>query len=510
MAQMSAWSGRYWRTILTRWFPQPLDRWVAGITLCNLAIGVILVVLGNHTAPYVRDFNWQQQRVGAQEVQMVLTFNRPMDPVSVEEHLEIQPPLPGRMRKLGRRFFWTLTEPAPYGQTYRVRLQAAVDERGQPMAQPFEGEFRTPDRQLLGISTEPAQRGRMFLFNLETGAATLLTPAGVKVTQMQPSADGRFVYCFATATNLQHQDLYRLDLEDLSSRLLLDHQGYQNLRFQVSPTGELVVAERIPLQRDPMAAVQTELWIQKTSRDPFERLELDTAVGGDFFISPDESSLLISQGQGVGIVPLHPRAAAESFLAQFGQTLAIRPDGAFGALLRFNPDYTRSLSIVSNTGNSEEILRTQGSILKGAFSPRAPIFYALVSEVSHVSGAEHYSVGEVAMDSPSYTESPRLLAITLGTEAGNVVEVVRATYPVDLDFSISPDGRMLAYTLLEPFPGIPDPSAPLSRSGQAIMASQVWLVDLQDGLPIPDGQSGSHRWRERRLPLGSSALAWIP
>jgi hypothetical protein len=212
----------------------------------------------------------------------------------------------------------------------------------------------------------------------------------------------------------------------------------------------------------------------------------------------------------VGIVPLHPRAAAESFLAQFGQTLAIRPDGAFGALLRFNPDYTRSLSIVSNTGNSEEILRTQGSILKGAFSPRAPIFYALVSEVSHVSGAEHYSVGEVAMDSPSYTESPRLLAITLGTEAGNAIEVVRATYPVDLDFSISPDGRMLAYTLLEPFPGIPDPSAPLSRSGQAIMASQVWLVDLQDGLPIPDGQSGSHRWRERRLPLGSSALAWIP
>lgn len=517
MAQMSAWSGRYWRTILTRWFPQPLDRWVAGITLCNLAIGVILLLLGNHTSPYVRDFNWQQQRVGAQEMQMVLTFNRPMDPVSVEEHLQIQPPLPGRMHKLGRRFFWTLTEPAPYGQTYRVRLQAAVDERGQPMARPFEGEFRTPDRQLLGISTEPGQRGRLFLFNLETGATTLLTPAGLKVTQMQPSADGRFVYYFATATHLQHQDLYRLDLEDQSSQLLLDHQGYQNLRFQVSPTGELVVAERIPLQRDPMAAVQTELWIQKTSRDPFERLELDTAVGGDFFISPDESNLLISQGQGVGIVPLHPRAAAESFLAQFGQTLAIRPDGAFGALLRFNPDYTRSLSIVSNTGNSQEILRTQGSILKGAFSPQAPIFYALVSEVSHVGGAEHDSVGEVALDFPSYTESPRLLAITLRPadatqeEAGKAIEVVRADYPVDLDFSISPDGRMLAYTLLESFPGVPDdPSAPLSRSGQAIMASQVWLVDLQDGLPIPDGQRDSHRWQERRLPLGSSTLAWIP
>jgi hypothetical protein len=239
---------------------------------------------------------------------MVLTFNRPMDPVSVEEHLEIQPPLPGRMRKLGRRFFWTLTEPAPYGQTYRVRLQAAVDERGQPMAQPFEGEFRTPDRQLLGISTEPAQRGRMFLFNLETGAATLLTPAGVKVTQMQPSADGRFVYYFATATHPQHQDLYRLDLEDLSSRLLLDHQGYQNLRFQVSPTGELVVAERIPLQRDPMAAVQTELWIQKTSRDPFERLEWIQRWGEIFSLAPMRAACSSRRDRGWGSYPcIHGR-----------------------------------------------------------------------------------------------------------------------------------------------------------------------------------------------------------
>ncbi len=495
---MPSWLARRFYAAFQQGLSQPLDRWVAGITLCNLAIGVILFLLSNPTGPYVRDFNWQQQRVGSQELQMVLTFNRPMDADSVAANLEIQPPLPGRMGKLGRRFFWTLTEPAPYGQTYRVRLQAAVDERGQPMARPFEGEFRTPDRQLLGIGTEADQRGRLLLFNLETGSTTVLTPAGLKVTQMQPSANGRFVYYFATATSLQQQDLYRLDLEDHSSQLLLDHEGYQNLRFQVSPTGELVVAERIPLQQDPLASVQTELWIQKTSRDPFERLELDTALGGDFFISPDESSLLISQGQGVGIVPLRPRAAAESFLAQFGQTLAIRPDGAFGALLRFNPDYTRSLFVVSNSGTIEEILVTEGSIVKGAFSPKAPVFYGLVSE------ADIAGNGEVG--SLTYTESLRLLAMVFGSggpgQAGKIVEVVRANYPLELDFSLSPDGRLLAYTLLEPLPHIPDPWAPLSRSGQAILTAQVWLVDLQDGLPIPNSR--------RRLPLNSSALAWIP
>ncbi len=484
MNRISTWSVRYGYATLTRWLAQPLDRWVAGISLCSLVIGVLLFLLGNHTPPYVRDFNWQQQRVGSRDLQMVLTFNRPMKAESIEANLEVQPPLPGRMRKLGRRFFWTLTEPAPYGQTYRVSLRAAEDERGQRMSQPFEGEFRTPDRQLLGIGTEPAQAGRLFLFNLETGSTTLLTPAGLKVTQMQPSADGRFVYYFATPAGIQVQDLYRLDLEDQSSQLLLDHRGYQNLRFQVSPTGEVVVAERMPLRRDPTAAVQTELWIQETGRDPFQRLELDTAVGGDFLISPDESSLLISQGQGVGIVPLHPRAAAESFLAQFGQTLAIRPDGAFGALLRFNPDYTRSLWIVSNTGNSQEILVAEGSIGVGAFSSVAPVFYGLVNQI----------------DPETYTESPRLLAIHW--EEGRQTEVVRAEYPIGLDFSLAPDGRTLAYALLEPFQGLPDPLAPLSRSGQAIAASQVWLLDVEDGLPIPSSR--------RRLPLGSSMLAWIP
>ncbi|MGQ9838888.1 MAG: hypothetical protein ACUVRV_13225 [Cyanobacteriota bacterium] len=467
-----------------RWFPQPLDRWVAGITLGSFIVGVILFLLGNHTAPYVQDFNWNQQRVGSRDLQMVLTFNRPMDADSVVTHLQIQPPLPGRMRKLGRRFFWTLTEPAPYGQTYRVQLQGAQDERGQPMSRPFEGAFRTPDRQLLGIATDPPQAGRLFLFNLETGSTTLLTPVGIKVTQMQPSADGQYVYYFATATGIQNQDLYRLNLEDHSSQLLLDHRGYQNLRFQVSPTGELVVAERMPLQQDPSGQVETQLWIQKTHRDPFQRLQLHTAVGGDFLISPDESSLLISQGQGVGIVPLHPQAAAESFLAQFGQTLAIRPDGAFGALLRFNPDYTRSLWIVSNTGSSQEILVAEGSIGVGAFSATAPVFYALVNQI----------------DPETYAESPRLLAIPW--EEGSQIEVVRAEYPIELDFSLAPDGRILAYTLLEPFQGVPDPLAPLSRTGQAIASAQTWLLEVENGLPIPSSR--------RRLPLGSSTLAWIP
>ncbi|MEN9225029.1 MAG: Ig-like domain-containing protein [Thermostichus sp. HHBFW_bins_43] len=467
-----------------RWLPQPLDRWVAGISLCSLVIGGILFLLGNHTAPYVRDFNWQQQRVGSRDLQMVLTFNRPMDAESIAANLEIQPPLPGRMRKLGRRFFWTLAEPAPYGQTYRVQLQAAQDERGQAMSRPFQGEFRTPDRQLLGVSSQAGQAGRLFLFNVETGSTTLLTPAGLKVTQMQPSADGQFVYYFATQAGIQAQDLYRLDLEDQTSQLLLDHRGYQNLRVQVSPTGELVVAERMPLERDPSGLVQTELWIQKERQEPFRPLTLDTAVGGDFLISPDESSLLISQGRGVGIVPLHPRASAESFLAQFGQTLAIRPDGAFGALLRFNPDYTRSLWIVSNTGNSQEILVAEGSIGVGAFSSVAPVFYSLVSQI----------------DPETYTESPRLLAINW--EEGSQTEVVGAEYPIGLDFSLAPDGRALAYTLLEPFQGLPDPAAPLSRSGQAIASSQVWLVELEQGQPIPGSR--------RQLPLASSMLAWIP
>jgi hypothetical protein len=456
---------------------QILDRWVVGITLLSVIIIAILLGLGQHSAPKVREFNWQHQKVGADHLQMVLTFNRLMDPASVEAHWQIDPPLLGRFNWQGRRLVYTLTQPAPYGQLYQVNLPEAQDQQGRAMQAPFVGEFRTPDRQFLMIGVREETRGRLLLTNLETQSQTLLTPPDLKVIQFVPVADGETVYYFATADTVQNQDLYQLSLSSFESRLLLEHRSLQNLRLKVSPRTDLAIVERI----DPSDLGQTQLWIKPAGKKAFRRLKLSTEVGGDFLITPDDTSVIMAQGQGLAILPLDPSVPAETFLAQYGQVLAIKRDGSAAAMIKFNTDFTSSLWIVSNTGVTREVLSTEGSILAGEFAPTGTTFYCLVSRANPT----------------DLTESPELVA--LNWQTNTQIPIARANFPQELNFSVAPDGGSLLYSLLQPSDGVPDPKAPLSQIGQSIVDGQVWLLNLRD--PHPGSEP---------LEMAGVNVAWIP
>ncbi len=443
-----------WRRI-SRW--QPLDRWVLGVSGVCVVVLVGLIGWGLFSPPGVQEFSWQQRKIGAWERQMSLTFNRVMDQTSVEENLRIEPRLPYRQIWVGRRLVLTLPQPASYGRTYQLRLAAAQDQQGRQMPGEFTGAFRTPDRQVLTIGVEGETAGRLMLVNLEVNRQILLTAPGLKVTQFYPTRDQETVYYLGTTSTVQKQDLYQLSLSTQTSTRVLDPQTYQNLRLQVSPSGEVVIVERI----DPQDPTGTQLWIRHGDTGSFRRLELDTQLAGDFLITPDDQGLLMSQGQGISILSLQEQGEAETFLAQFGQALAIKGDGSEAAMVKFNPDYSRSLWIVSNTGDSQELLTTEGSFLAGEFAPAEPIFYTLVTQ----------------RDPEDFTESPQLLA--LNWETGDRQTLVRAPFPLELDFSLAPDGRSLIYSVLRPSQGVPDPRAPIGPTGQSIAEGQLWWLDLE-------------------------------
>ncbi|NJK63869.1 MAG: hypothetical protein HC921_15350 [Synechococcaceae cyanobacterium SM2_3_1] len=77
------------RTVTT-W--SPLDRGIALFSLVGVTLVVLLVGIGTQLPPDVREFNWQQQRISAQDRQMEIIFNRPMDQSSVEANFKIEPP----------------------------------------------------------------------------------------------------------------------------------------------------------------------------------------------------------------------------------------------------------------------------------------------------------------------------------------------------------------------------------------------------------------------------------
>ncbi|NEO28425.1 MAG: Ig-like domain-containing protein, partial [Kamptonema sp. SIO4C4] len=94
---------------------------IGGLTL--VLLGILLV--GDRSIPQVVGFSWQDQRIGVDDQSFTLQFNQPMDWESVQENLDISPPLPGKSSWVGRTFVYTLTDLPAYGTEYEMVLQGA-------------------------------------------------------------------------------------------------------------------------------------------------------------------------------------------------------------------------------------------------------------------------------------------------------------------------------------------------------------------------------------------------
>ncbi len=458
---------------------QPLDRWVAALSLVSATLIGILLFLEFYAPPFVEDFNGSVGLITARQSQLVLKFNRPMDFDSVSQNFQITPQLPGQFFSSGRRLVYSLEHPARYGQRYSVAIDDAVDYQGRVMQDPFQSTFSTPEPRYLGLGVQGDLASRLLLKNLVDGSTETLSIDELKVTQFRVTAKGSdfpIVYYFGSLGSVQEQDLYQISLESRQTSLILDHADSQNLRFQTSPDGNIVVVERI----NPNNPIQTQLWIRRSPRDRFERLDLGSTLIGDFLVTPDNSSLIVAQGQGLAILPLNDQVQ-EDYLPQFGQILTLKSDGSVAAMVTYNQDFTRSLWVLSNSGHREEIYKTQGSLLAAQFDPTRPTVYTLTTQVSEL----------------DYTESPRLIAINVDT--GEWTDLVAVDFPAELAFSVSPDGHQLLYSVMRPSNGIPAAELPLSRTGQPIVESEVWALDLD-----------TQDYTKFRVDPGMANVQWIP
>ncbi len=292
---------------------QPLDRIAPGvIALLGLVIAAMLL-LGAQALPRVRDFSWQAKPVSAADVAFMMTFTQPMDTQSVEQNLQIEPALAGKFSWAGRRMAYTLAVPAPYGESYKVTLPTAKALTGQDGFEPFNGEFKTRDRIFAYIGAAGEEQGRLILFNLTRKEKTLLTPEGQIVMDFQsyPARD-RILFSAVSAeeqaTGQALSQIYSVStgLTEATAaprwqlwkrtepaaagaiQLILDNQDYQNLKFDLSPDGEVIVVQRVN-QANP---ADFGPWVLMNGEPP---RQLETEPGGDFTIAPDSRSLCYSR-----------------------------------------------------------------------------------------------------------------------------------------------------------------------------------------------------------------------
>jgi hypothetical protein len=483
---------------------QPIDRTALTlIVVLSIVIGVFLLK-GDRALARVRNFSWQERQVGAEDSAFILTFSRPMDHASVEQNLQIDPPLFGKFSWAGRRMAYTLESPAPYGQAYEVKLDKARDRFSQADAaaeslQPFMGKFRTRDRAFVYLGVEGEEAGRLVLQNLTRQEQKILTPDNLVVMDFKPYPEGdRLLFSAVerssqTERGLADQQLYTVTTgieiqapaigpeamqppskpetpEATPSagqvELVLDNQTYQNLKFDLSADGRTIVVQRVNKQ-DP---ADFGLWRLHDGNPP---QPIETEPGGDFLIAPDSQSLAMSQGQGMAILPFESGAEPLDFLPKYGVILSFAKDGTAAAMVRFNRDPdnpTRSLFLVTNQGSEKELLKTDGSILEAQFDPAKQNLYSLISR---------------RLPGETYAEQPYLTAINLKT--AEAVDLLQLPIQQDIHMSLAPDGLGILFDQVVSSSTSDANASIRGRDGKVIASSQLWILPLAvnpDGVPL--------------------------
>ncbi|WP_017296779.1 Ig-like domain-containing protein [Nodosilinea nodulosa] len=461
---------------------QPLDR-LALIAIASLTLALgLLMLTGDHATARVRDFTWQDRQVGAEDRAFLITFSRPMDGASVEKNLKLDPPLPGKVSWAGRRMAYTPSDPLPYGESFTLSLDGARDryaaQSDRPSRfEPFQAQFQTRQRAFLYIGAEGDEANRLVLADLARQQRTILTPKNLSVMAFKSYPLGDKVLFSASDTSqpagLLNQQLYSVttgltprppvdfmaDPLPLWRRLLpegpppasgettlvLDDRDYQNLKFDLSRDGKIIVVQRVNRQNP----ADFGPWLLRAGEPP---KPIETEPGGDFLIAPDSQSLLLLQGQGTAIIDLGAELVNGlhkplDFLPEYGQVLDMAADGSAAAMVNFNQDdpakrYTESLFWVTNQGREEELLQVSGAILEAQFDPTQKLLYVLATEL-----VKAPANSETLQPDDAYAEQPLLLAVTLAD--GAVSPLLRLPLQHEIHMSVAPDGRSLLLDLAD-------------------------------------------------------------
>jgi len=340
------------------------------------------------------------------------------------------------------------------------------------------------------------------LYNFTRDEKIPLTPADLTVMDFQLYPDGDRVLfsaidrqsqdagltdtqIFTVTTGLAASETRKTETPGRVNRIL-DNETYQNLQFALSPDGSTIVVQRAN-RKNPGA--DFGLWVVRDDKAP---QKFETQPGGEFAIAPNSRELAIAQGQGVALLSIADGDEGKEplqFFPQYGRIMGFTNDGGAAVMVKFNIDYTRSMVLVPNTGEPQELLKTTGSILQAQFDSTGRYLYCLLTEL--IEGEE-------------YVERPYILVLDLETKQSK--ELLRFDRsPLDLQMSVSPDGQAILFDRLLTNPQAIRPNVPLTNSGEAIDKSELWalfpLVDIDGELAQP---------QPTQLPLNGFRPRWLP
>jgi Bacterial Ig-like domain len=500
-----------------------------------LLVTILVMIVGDKSSPYVREFSWQNQEIGADDTAFMMRFSRSMDRPQVEsqlyitrlptdqtpsERLPISQILPGKVSWAGKKMLYTPDKPLPYGNSYQLELQgaSAANNQGQPIGRimsPFASQFTVRDRLFAYIGTTGNNQGRLVLNQFAKGGEALLTPTNLSVIDFRFAAKGAgIVYSAIPATGLDSntplldsQQIYRVAIDNRQSignpaELILDSKTYQNIKFDLAPDGKNIVVQRINRQNPK------DVGIWSIGLEP-GAVPKKISQGGDFLITPDSAAIAVAEGEGVAITPLAPEVKPWDFLPKFGTVLSFAKNGQAAAMVKFNNDFTKSLFLVTNQGVQKELRRINGDFKTAQFSPDGKILY-VVTELQPVENptptpAKTAKPVVKAAVQPAKPEMPQTFLIAIDVTTATTQPVLTLPPQPGIILSLSPDGRALMFDQVVTGKAVAGVKTLMTPDGQAIQQGVVWL------LPLPSSFAGfQEKIRPEPLPVAGFYPQWVP
>jgi hypothetical protein len=467
-----------WGLLSVLEFLFPLDRLFIKISISLAVLIGLLLIFGDHSLPMVKEFSWQNQEIGAEDIAFTLNFNRPMDRLKVEsdllithlttadsqqQQLSIGKDLPGKISWSGQRMLYTLIVPTPYGNSYQINLQGATAANyrgraiGQPM-QPFTGNFSTRARIFAFIGATGETKGRLVLGSLDRQVQLLLTPANLIVQDFHFLPKGNGIIFSATAADPDDAQIYRLSLNplalntlkqqspgsllsatnihgiELSSQikpsLILDNTTYQNLQFDLSADGRYLVVQRSHRQQPRDVGI----WAMDLDRGTINKKSTQL---GNFLIAPDSRSIGVSlpDDHSAAIISLISEIQPLQLLPKFHEILSFASAGNQAALVKINRDRTRSLFVINDQGVEKELLKTKGSILSAVFTYDSQTLYCITTELQR---------------NRNFTISERPLLLVIDLSSAKSHRLLTLQPPLQILLSLAPDGQALMFDQQNP------------------------------------------------------------
>lgn len=462
--------------------------WVLGISLkrfdqivlgCIFLLTLLVALAWGFGAPHsgslrdrtpnsVQHFSWEGKRISAMDKFFSLSFSQAIDPEFVSQHFSIEPPLPGKLSWVGKRFFYTLSDLPIYGQDYQVKIATTENTP----VEPFLSRFKTRDRAFAYIGTEGTDRGRLILYNLTLQEKSLLTPADLIVLSFDVYPEGdRLLFSAiprgAANTTIGDQQLYTVTTgfnyagepeEAIAAgqiRRILDAEKYTNGKFQLADNGRRIVIQRTN-REDPR---DRSLWVISGQAEP-------RALGipaDEFLLSPDAEIMAIAQQNKLSLVPLGRDGGAIRAKEEYSKLLAFSPDQTQQIALQ-TVDGINSIYVLKDQAEDRVLLRTLTPILECRFEPRrAEMLYCLKID-------ENESLGQKI-------EEPFLSAINLAT--GEETPLLALPNYRDVRLSVAADGLALIFDQV--VTANPTRNSDLfTENGLAVEGGRLWLLTLPE------------------------------